>query len=346
MKKMTRTLIAVITILALTFTTSTVFAEDGAAGQAAEKSAVKAEQGAVSSVQAEAPQALESKAFKAAPLDMGGSTIQSTGSIIAKTKAFAATELKWTGLSVKGIGSDRWEYWTLGVKTTGKLWMNVYSDEGSAGAMEVAVGRYNSSTGAITTLGTTDPYLSPGDQTNRLCGIDVTAGKQYVIAVSSDYAGVLAVNPFVIPYKNNRLLKAGRTMISSGYKTKDLKDSAVRYKIRPTKSGYITVALKRYGYDKSAGYVQLLTKGKKTASEKLWYYQGSDTSYVVFGVKKGVTYYLKVTNCSGTYDNCYAYGIRYKIKKSPVRKNTKKRKAVKLYRKGAWKKTVLLGNNR
>ncbi|MDO4860160.1 MAG: hypothetical protein Q4A48_03975 [Bacillota bacterium] len=40
--------------------------------------------------------------------------------------------------------------------------------------------------------------------------------------------------------------------------------------------------------------------------------------------------------------------LRYKIQdqKSPVRKNTKKRKAVKLKRKGAWKKTVLLGNNR
>ncbi|MDO4860159.1 MAG: hypothetical protein Q4A48_03970 [Bacillota bacterium] len=313
MKKMTRTLIAVITILALTFTTSAVFAEDGAAGQAAEKSAVKAEKEAISSVQTEAPQALESKAFKATPADVGGSTIQSTGSIIAKTMAFASTELKWTGLSVKGLGSDRWEYWTLGVKTTGKLWMNVYSDDENEGAMEVAVGRHNSSTGAITTLGITDTYLSPGEQTNRLCGVDVTAGKQYVIAVSSDTAGALAVNPFVIPYKNNRLLKAGRTMISAGYKG-DFKDSAVRYKIRPTKSGYITVALKEYGYDKSAGYVQLLTKGKKTASNKLWYYQGSDTSYVVFGVKRGVTYYLKVTNCSGTYDNCYAYGIRYKIK--------------------------------
>ena len=250
MKKMTRTLIAVITILALTFTTSAVFAEDGAAGQVAEKSAVKAEQEVTSAVQTEAPQSLADKAFNATHLDAGGSTIQSTGSIIAKTLDFATTNPTVSRLEVGGTGFDKWELWTLGVKTSGKLWMNVYSEDANTGYMEVAVGRYNSSTGAITTLGVTDTYLSPGEQTNRLCGVDVTAGKQYVIAVNSNTPGYLRASPFVVSYKNGRLLKTG--------------NSAGEYKIRPTKSGYITVALKEYGWDKSAGNVQLLTKGKNS----------------------------------------------------------------------------------
>ena len=63
-------------------------------------------------------------------------------------------------------------------------------------------------------------------------------------------------------------------------------------------------------------------------------------------MKKGVTYYLKVTDTCGSYGNCYKYSVKYKVTKSPIRKNTKKNKSVKLKRKGSWKKCVVLANNK
>ena len=335
MKKMTRSLIAVITILVFTLTSSAVFADSTAA---VKNGIDAAKDGKTAVTEQIAPKALDTSAIQPKSY-----TVKSTGTLNAKTLNYASsTKPGWEGLQVQGKGSNVWEYWTLGVKTSGKLYMDVYSDDDdSQGYIEVAVGTI--SNGKITTLGST-AYLSPGETREAICGKDVTAGKTYVVAVSSDDIGLVAVRPYALSYKT-RTLKAGKTMISSGYKG-DYNDSAVKYKIKPTKSGYITVGLKEYGYDKSAGYVQILNKKKKIASDKLWYYQGSDTSYVVFGVKKGVTYYLKVTGCQGTYDNYYAYGIKYKITKSPVRKNTKRSKSVKLKRKGSWKKTVLLANRK
>ena len=71
--------------------------------------------------------------------------------------------------------------------------------------------------------------------------------------------------------------------------------TSARFKIKATKTGYITVGIKEYGYDTSTGYVTLLNSKKKTVSGKV-YYSDSKTSpsAVVFGVKKGTTYYYYV----------------------------------------------------
>ena len=68
-------------------------------------------------------------------------------------------------------------------------------------------------------------------------------------------------------------------------------------KFKATKTVYITVNFnKADGLDYS-GYITLLNSKKKAISDKTWVYADSSTSYkAVFGVKKGQTYYLRVSD--------------------------------------------------
>ena len=174
--------------------------------------------------------------------------------------------------------------------------------------------------------------MSAGAAEYGIGSFDVKAGKTYYIGVQSSAAANIFVTPYVIPY-SARKLNAGKTMLVCGYKSNPKTDSLAKVKIKPTKTGYITVAFKEYGYSSAYGSVTLLNSKKKAVSEKLSYSSGSSYSYVVFGVKKGATYYLKATGFQGSRDNGYAYGIKYTIKAAALKKNTSKGKAVTLKRK-------------
>lgn len=91
-----------------------------------------------------------------------------------------------------------------------------------------------------------------------------------------------------------------------------------------------------------------LSKGKKARSVKLTYSSDSDFYKVHFGVKKGVTYYLKV---SGIYINLkeadlkgLKYGIKYSIKGVTQRNISKKSKAKTLKRKATATSTLFVAN--
>jgi len=78
----------------------------------------------------------------------------------------------------------------------------------------------------------------------------------------------------------------------------------------------MTVSLREYGYHSSigsTGYVTLLNSDKKVLSEEVYYSSKNSGSRVYFGVKKGVTYYLKVTGCYGNAEYNYKYGIQYSM---------------------------------
>ena len=115
------------------------------------------------------------------------------------------------------------------------------------------------------------------------------------------------------------------------------------FKVKPTKSGVMTVSLKEYGYNSSTGYVTLYNSSKKARSEKVYY--SSSGSKVKFGVKKGTTYYLKVSNCYGTYDNAYKFGIRYSITSATDRSIGSKSSAKRIYRKDDSTKTLFTAAN-
>lgn len=94
---------------------------------------------------------------------------------------------------------------------------------------------------------------------------------------------------------------------------KDGNSSSTWFKVKPDRTGVMTVSLKEYGYSGSTGTVRLYSSGKKALSNDVNYNSSSNTVY--FGVKKGTTYYLKVTNCSGSTSYNYRYGIKYGMTK-------------------------------
>lgn len=342
MKKQMKKLIAMITILTMALTVSPAFAADtDAQAGAGEKAAID--------VTTEGPDAAAKevqnvkKPAKAPTMETKGYSVKSTGDINAKTLKYASTK-KYSKKTLYFDGLDYYEVYDLGVKTSGKLYVDINASSGNYGSVEVVVGTFNRDTGKITYQSSSYAYLSPGETENGVSGIDVKPGKLYAIGLRASSPGTVRATAYVYSYKT-RTLPAGRMMLSAGYKNGN-NDSAVKYRIKPKKSGALKVTLKEYGYTTSAGYVTLLTKKKRVASEKLRYYQGSSSSRAVFGVKKGVTYYLKVTSCAGSYNKQYKYGVKYKITKAKYRKNTKKSRAVRLKRKGSYKSAILLGNRK
>ena len=114
------------------------------------------------------------------------------------------------------------------------------------------------------------------------------------------------------------------------------------FKIKPTKSGYIKVTPKVYGTTPS-GDITLLNKSKKAVSTKV---TSSSSNTVYFGVKKGNTYYLKITKVYGSYSSFYIFGMKFTNVKAPIRSNTKKSKSKKLTRKGSYISTTMVANNK
>ncbi len=220
------------------------------------------------------------------------------------------------------------------VNTSGKLYIAATADSANTGSVFISLGATNAFTSS-------DPLwsVSPGKTDKGIGGIDVTAGTYY-IGVRSYYGGAVKVQPYVYSYAT-RTLPAGLMMLTSGYKGNYV-DSAALFRIKPAKTGYIRVTAKEYGYSTSGGYVTLLNASKKAVSDKLWYYSSSKTSYIAFGVKKGVTYYLKANGLAGIE----SYGIKYKVYGSALRKNTTKKKAKTLKRKAKFISTAIPANGK
>ena len=310
-------------------------------GQDVDEQAVQAEEQAIVQEQAEAD--LEAAAEEDS--DFQVMATDSAGRIKAVALNYSNSEPSESDaeyIYCKSAGS--YTYWEITAGTSGMLWFDAAplnkktQDNYNVGYTTAQLGTYNASTGKWELSGSLAGLSAGGDDYDTGGGIDVKSGGKYCIAVYSSYANDgLAILPYVIPYET-RTLAAGKTMIASGYTrvSGSLKDKASLFKIKPSKSGYITVSLKEYGCDTSAGYVTLLNSSKKAVSDKLWYYEGSKTSYIRFGVKKGTTYYLKVNGAVGSFSEQYAYGIQYKVTSAAVKKNTTKKKATNLKRKAKY----------
>ena len=254
------------------------------------------------------------------------------------------TDSQFTTTKVIGTsGSSAYQVYPIRVETSGKLYVDVQAGSSNSQYTNVRLGTFDEPTSTFYSQGSY-ALLSKGEIDTAVGGIDVLPGTYYVGVQSDAYAEVQVV-PYVYSYAT-RYLAPGRTMLTSGYNgtSGSLKDSAAMYQIKPAQDGYIAVALKEYGYDASSGYVTLLNSGKKMVADRLWYYSASKTSYVTFGVKKGVTYYLKVDGCQGSYNEDYVYGIQYKLYGAPVRANTAKKKSINLKRKGSAVAAVLPAN--
>lgn len=241
---------------------------------------------------------------------------------------------------------DGYQLYAFTAPATGKLWFDATCPKDNAANTTVAIGRKVN--GVFDPLKTTYLY-STGSVEENVGSIDVVKGNTYYLGVQryNSYDNTtpktrVKVRTFVYAYSNNRKLTQSKNwLLSSGYKD-NYQSSIINYKVVPAKTGVMTVSLKEYGSNTASGYVTLLSKTKKARSEKIWYYSSSDSSKVQFGVKKGVTYYLKVESCTGTSSGCYKYGIKYSIKATTDRALSKKSKALKLGRKKAAKAALFI----
>lgn len=238
-------------------------------------------------------------------------------------------------------GGDSYYRATIGVKATGKLYVDAEAYSTNAYSVSIIVGSSTDGGATVSYYTSKTGYVSPGKIERGIGCYDVKPGTYYVLIKSSSAAKAW-VSAYVVPY-NTRSLKAGKVMVASGVKATSDNITAPAtgmFKIKATKTGYIRVGIQEAGYSSSSAYVTLLNSKKKTVSDKLSFVTDSKYSYVVFGVKKGKTYYLKVTDASGSYTDQYMYGVIWKSYKATYKSNTSKKKAVTLKRKAKAKKMV------
>lgn len=163
--------------------------------------------------------------------------------------------------------------------------------------------------------------------------IPVTGGQPYQILFIADSYNeeTLKVQARAKAYTTiNRSLSQGsdKWTLASGLNRSGVQGTTY-FKVTPDRTGVMNVYLKEYGYSSCTGEVTLCNADKKIRSEKLMY----PGSSLKFGVKKGKTYYLKVTNTCGTGDQFYKYGIKYTMSSGTDRAIGTKSKAKQIYRK-------------
>lgn len=268
--------------------------------------------------------------------------------LTATTMHYSTTKKpSWTTCYYRSSASGDVIVAAINVKSSGKLWIDAQRLDSNSSSAEVYVGKYDASTDKMLEYDyERTGYVYAGDDpTLGIGGLDVVSGGTYYIVVRKAYStysehyGTLNVRPYLYSY-STRTVTPGKLVLASGYKTNN-NDSGAQFKIKPTKTGYIRVSLKEYGYSPSSGYVTLRNSKKKTISDKLYFSNGKYPSSVQFGVKKGVTYYLKVNSCVGASDYQYKYGISYKIYAAKLRANTSKKKATTLKRKAKYISTAV-----
>ena len=229
---------------------------------------------------------------------------------------------------------------------TGKMYIDVKAAETNQYGITSAIGTVSDGD-SFSYYDNRTSYTSPGATDLGIGCFDVVKGKTYYVGLNStlETTATVQVKAYIIPYANNRTLKASSTFtIASAIKGIDNKETALYYKIKPTKTGVITVTLKNYGSSDSYGYITLYNSSKKVRSEKLRYSSTSSSYKVRFGVKKGVTYYLKATGIYGYSKENYKYGIKYSIKAATDRSLSKKSNAKTLKRGATATATLFTAN--
>ncbi len=237
---------------------------------------------------------------------------------------------------------DEYQLYAFTAPATGKLWFDATTPDDNATYTYVAFGK------KVNGVFDDKLYtsLNKSEVKENVGSLDVVKGKTYYFGVKRYYNSYsdtpktrVKVRAFVYAYSSNRLLKQSSSwLLSSGYKN-SYEDPVIKYKIVPAKTGVMKVSIKEFGYDYTSAKVTLLSKTKKLRSQEI-YCTSKVPAY--FGVKKGVTYYLKVASAEGAGSYCYKYGIKYKITATTDRALSKKSKALKLGRKKAAKASLFV----
>lgn len=246
-------------------------------------------------------------------------------------------------------GSGQFAVYPVKATATGKMYIDVKTPDTNQYGITSGIGTFDGKNFSYYSNKT--GYCSSGAIETGVGCYDVVKGKTYYVGlkrISSDYADTAQVKAYIIPYANNRVLKAqSKWLIASSIKGSANDQTALYYKVTPTKTGVMTVTLKNYGSSSgSYGKVTLYSSGKKLRSEKLTYNSSYSDARVRFGVKKGVTYYLKVTDVYGYSKYNYKYGIKYSVSAATDRSLSKKSSAKLLKRKATSTATLFTANGK
>lgn len=190
-------------------------------------------------------------------------------------------------------------------------------------------------------------YLYEGEDLPSACMMPVSKGKCYYALIMSDEYSEVDASISI----RARILTTGQRSISessskwttfSGINKSD--ETASTYlKFKAERSGVLKVSVKEYGYSSSYATVRLYNSEKKLRSEKVAYY--SDNGTAKFGVKKGSTYYIRITDAYGSYEDDYKVGVRYTITSATDRSIGSKSKAKQIYRKDDSTKSLFVAAN-
>lgn len=242
----------------------------------------------------------------------------------ARIVPIEATSTGWMYLDAKA-GADNGAYSTV-------ILIDKYEYDSSTNMLNIP-------DDAIGTQGS----IGAGATTTSICKIPVTKGETYYAWLqSASYSSAdaeLSIRARIYT-TGARNLSQGTSnwTIVSGINQSGEYGKATWFKIKPTKTGLMTVNLKEYGYSSSTGTVQLYNANKKAVSEAIYHNQSSNRAK--FGVKKNTTYYIKVTNCYGSNSESYKYGIKYSVTGYTDRAIGKKASAKKLVRKASATNTL------
>ncbi len=302
MKKLTSKLISVLLIMTLLFTSAgTVF------GAETKQTAVSA-----------APETMKS--------------INATSMLYSTTKKAAKT--------YKGIQPDTMKIIPVVAKNTGMMYLDAKNISASSSTVSVYLSDLKEDFLKEDILSYEWHLLDKGESDLGESPMPVSAGKTYYIAIENesygDYAADVQITPYVYTTGQRNLVQGDSKWVVASGITKEGKTSSVYYKIKPTKTGLMSVQLTDFDDTSStSGDITLYNSNSKAISKTLWYYSANSSNRAYFGVKKGLTYYIKVTDCYGSYLKNNKYGIKYSVTGKTDRALSSKSKAKTLNRKAS-----------
>lgn len=209
-------------------------------------------------------------------------------------------------------------------KHTGLMYLDAKAEQANSSYMYAYLAEdYDiDSNGYVTGLYNEKLYLSAGSTKYGTNPMVVTGGSTYyIIVAASEYAKnavTASVRAKVITTCARTLTQGSSSWAYASGQTLDKNGNGVHtttyFKIKPTKTGLMTVSLSEPGDTSTSAYITLTNSSKKVVSDKVYKYNyNSATAKAVFGVKKGNTYYIKVQDCYGSYSKYHVYGVKYNV---------------------------------
>lgn len=254
-------------------------------------------------------------------------------------------------------GAYDWKIIPVTPNYTGRLYLDVKVNGNSTDTMNIYLVKSYVETSdgidseSIEYIRTEDGYLGyafKGGTSDKYFYAAATKGETFYVLIQEQSAntGAMSVDICARVFTTlQRTLTQGASnfaLVSGVNKAGNV--NTTLFKVTPNTTGVLSATIKEYGYSTSDCYVQLLNANKNAVSNRVYFNSSSAGNKAYFGVKKGTTYYLKITQCAGTQNNWYKYGVKYSVTQRTDRAIGTKSSAKKLTRKAAATNTLFVAS--